>query len=157
MLKGSIHGDAHNKQEYARNTNHVQAETNRVSQARNPTYTNRSRDHECPVTTVSNFINARWRDWHCPELNCSRIIPALEQGLSVPSATANKPATLYLALAASNTPLGSYRPCSLPCKRRRMLPHARNRERPHTLATTRARTHTRTNEHSHAHERGTHL
>ena len=59
MLKGSIHGDAHNKQEYARNTNHVQAETNRVSQARNPIYTNRSRDHgRPPLTTVSNFMNA---------------------------------------------------------------------------------------------------
>ena len=149
MLKGSIHGDAHNKQEYARNTNHVQAETNRVSQARNPTYTNRSRDHECPVTTVSNFMSARWRDWHCPELNCSKIIPALEQGLSVPSAEANKPATLYLALAASNTPLG-LPACVLFALH--AITHAPTRTKSGTPPSTPTRTGDDAHTHIHSHE-----
>ena len=111
-----------------------------------------------PLTTVSNFINARWRDWHCPELNCSRIIPALEQGLSAPSAKANKPATLYQHSQLPIPRWGSHRPCSLPYMRRRMHPHARNRAHPqahpHAPATTRTRTHSATNAHSHAGREG---
>ena len=51
----------------------------------------------------------------------------------MPSAEANKPATLYLALAASNTPLGLLPSVLFTLHAETHAPtHARNREHPHT-------------------------
>ena len=60
-----------------------------------PEPTTNKNQNKMPHTPVFKLKSCQWRDWHCPELNCSKIITALDQGLSVPSAKANKPATLY--------------------------------------------------------------
>ena len=140
--------------------NHVQAETDLVSQQRNPVYTNRSRDHDCPpLTTVSNLMNADSGIGTAPSSTAARSSLPSSKDYLCPRLTHTSP--LHCTSTRSfHYPARLYRLCSLPYMRRRMHPHTRNRAHPqahpHKLAKSRAHTHSHkcTLAHSHAGREG---
>ena len=160
--KQHLHGDTHTKYEYVRNMNHVQAETDRVSRARNPIYTNRSRDCGCPpLTTVSSLMNADGGIGTTPSSTAARSsLPSSKDHYLCPRLRQTSP--LHCASTRSfQYPLGSTvralcPTCKDACTHTHEIGHTHKHTHTHRQQCAHARTlqqmHTRT-----PGERGTHV
>ena len=144
-----------------RNMNHVQAETDLSMPTRNPVYTNRSRDHDCPpLTTVFNLMNADGGIGSAPSATATRSSLPASKDYPCPRLRQTSPLhrtstrSFQYPVWLGSTVRALCPTCEDACTHTHEIGHTHKHTHAHRQQRARTRKHTRTNAHSHAGREG---